>query len=162
MFDLQGLAFRFGNVVGPRQTHGVGFDFINKLKANKNELHILGDGKQSKSYVYISDIINAVLLTNSKVKDRFAAFNIATGDYITVSEIAKIVIEQMMGSKASVQLIYSGGDRGWKGDIPIVRLNTDKIRKLGWQCKHNSYQALERSVKEMLDQDKSLIARKDI
>jgi len=150
MFDMSGLAFRFGNVVGARQTHGVGFDFINKLKANDSELHILGDGKQSKSYVHISDIINAVLLANEKVKDRFAAFNIATGDYITVTEIAHIVIKKVVGNAAKVKLIFSGGDRGWRGDIPIVRLNTNKIRGLGWQCHHTSAQAIERSIDEML------------
>ncbi len=150
MFDMSGLAFRFGNVVGARQTHGVGFDFINKLKANKQELHILGDGKQSKSYVHISDIVNAVLLANEKMKDRFAAFNIATGDYITVTEIANIVISKVVGDIGKVKLVYSGGDRGWKGDIPIVRLNTDKIKILGWQCKYNSAQAIEKSIEEML------------
>ena len=150
MFDMSGLAFRFGNVVGARQTHGVGFDFINKLRANNGELHILGDGKQSKSYVHISDIINAVLLANEKVKDRFAAFNIATGDYITVTEIANIVIKKVVGDAAKVKLIFSGGDRGWKGDIPIVRLNTNKIRGFGWQCHHTSAQAIERSIDEML------------
>jgi UDP-glucose 4-epimerase len=160
MFDMSGLAFRFGNVVGARQTHGVGFDFINKLRANNRELHILGDGKQSKSYVHISDIVNAVLLANKKVEHGFAAFNIATGDYITVTEIADIVIRKVVGDKAKVKLIFSGGDRGWKGDIPIVRLNTNKIKALGWQCHHTSAQAIERSIDEMLKEKEHLeIAR---
>lgn len=150
MFDMTGLAFRFGNIVGARQTHGIGFDFINKLRANNRELHILGDGTQSKSYVHISDIVNAVWLANEKVKDRFSAFNIATGDYISVNEIADIVIKKVVGNTAKVKLIFSGGDRGWKGDIPIVRLNTNKIKALGWQCHHTSYQAIEKSIDEML------------
>ena len=152
MFDLSGIVFRFGNVVGPRQTHGVGLDFIRKLKANPHQLTILGDGQQSKSYVYISDIINAVLLANEKVDGKFAAFNVATGDYITVTEIAKIAIKKVVGELSKVELVFSGGDRGWKGDVPVVRLNTDKIRGLGWQCRHNCAQAIERSIEEMLKQ----------
>jgi len=152
MFNLKGIAFRFGNVVGPRQTHGVGFDFIHKLQANPNELTILGDGQQSKSYVYISDIINAVLWANEKVQERFAAFNVATGDYITVTEIAKIVIEKVIGDTKKVKLNYTGGDRGWKGDVPVVRLNTEKIKKLGWRCEHRSAQAIARSIDDMLKQ----------
>ncbi len=152
MFNLKGIAFRFGNVVGPRQTHGIGFDFINKLKANASELTILGDGKQSKSYVYVSDIINAVLLANEKVQECFSAFNVATGDYITVAEIAKIVVEKIVADSNKVKLNYTGGDRGWKGDIPVVRLNTDKIKKLGWRCEYNSKQAIVKSIDEMLKQ----------
>ncbi len=150
MFDLSGLVFRFGNVVGPRQTHGVGLDFIRKLKENPHQLTILGDGQQSKSYVHISDIIDAVWLANEKVEDEFAAFNVATGDYITVTEIARIAINKIVGDPSKVKFIFTGGDRGWKGDVPVVRLNTDKIRSLGWHCQHNSAQAIERSIDEML------------
>ena len=151
MFDMSGLAFRFGNVVGPRQTHGVGFDFIRKLKANPNELIVLGDGQQSKSYVYISDIVNAVLLANEKVKEPFVAFNVATGDYITVHEIANVVIKKVVGDLNKVKLSFTGGDRGWKGDIPVVRLNTNKIRSLGWYCQYKSMQAIEKSIDDMMN-----------
>jgi UDP-glucose 4-epimerase len=150
MFGLSGIAFRFGNVVGPRQTHGVGLDFIRKLKANPKELEILGDGLQSKSYVYISDIVDAVLLAARKVDAPFETFNVATGDYITVKEIAQIAIEKVVGSASEVKLRFTGGDRGWKGDVPIVRLNTDKIRALGWACTHNCRQAIERSIESMV------------
>jgi len=152
MFDMSGIAFRFGNVVGPRQTHGVGFDFINKLKDNPRELTILGDGEQSKSYIYISDIMSAVLLANEKTKEPFAAFNVASGDYITVKEIASIVINKVASDPAKVKISFTGSNRGWKGDIPIVRLNTNKIRRLGWQCQYNCAQAIEKSVSEMLKQ----------
>jgi UDP-glucose 4-epimerase len=150
MFGISGIAFRFGNVVGPRQTHGVGLDFIAKLRANPKELEILGDGSQSKSYVYISDILDAVLLADSKVHTPFSVFNVATGDYITVKEIAQIVIEKLVGAGGDVKLRFTGGDRGWKGDVPIVRLNTDRIRSLGWVCSHNCRQAIQRSVEEMV------------
>lgn len=152
MFDMSGIVFRFGNVVGSRQTHGVGLDFIRKLKGNPKQLTILGDGQQSKSYVYISDIINAVLLANEKIDSPFAAFNVATGDYITVIEIAKIAIKKVIGDLNKVEFVFTGGDRGWKGDVPVVRLDTKKIRKLGWHCQHNCAQAIERSIEEMLKQ----------
>jgi len=152
MFDMSGLAFRFGNVVGPRQTHGVGFDFIRKLKETPNELTILGDGQQSKSYVYISDIVNAVLLANEKVNEHFAVFNVATGDYITVQEIANIAVKKVVGDLSKVKLSFTGGDRGWKGDIPVVRLNIDKIRNLGWKCHHTSVEAIEKSISGMLEE----------
>ncbi len=150
MFGISGIAFRFGNVVGPRQTHGVGLDFINKLKANPKTMEILGDGSQSKSYVYISDIMDAVLLAATKADKPCSVFNVATGDYLTVNEIAQIAIEKVLGPKAECKLTFTGGDRGWKGDVPIVRLNTNRIRALGWEPSHNSLQSMERSIEDML------------
>jgi UDP-glucose 4-epimerase len=152
MFDLSGVAFRFGNVVGPRQTHGVGYDFIRKLRQNPHSLDILGDGSQSKSYVYITDIVDAVLTAHEKVTKPFDVFNVATGDYVTVKEIAEIVVKQVIGDLSKVELKYAGGDRGWKGDVPIVRLNTDKIKSLGWSRQYSSAQAIEKSVADMLAQ----------
>ncbi len=99
MFDLRGCGFRFGNVVGPRQTHGVGFDFARRLLASAAAgespivLKILGDGSQSKSYVHVSDIVRAVLAAHQKTTAPFAAYNVATGDYITVREIAALAVE---------------------------------------------------------------------
>jgi UDP-glucose 4-epimerase len=150
MFDMFGCAFRFGNVVGPRQTHGVGFDFVRRLLDEPTELRILGDGTQSKSYVYVADIIDAVLLAAVKAPRPFSAFNVATGDYITVTEIAEIALEVLGLDRNSTKLIYSGGDRGWKGDVPIVRLNTDKIRSLGWHNERSTAQAIRDSLVSML------------
>jgi len=149
MFGLSGIAYRFGNVVGPRQTHGVGYDFIRKLQENPQQLTILGDGFQSKSYVYITDIISAVLLANEKFSGIFDVFNVATGDYITVRDIANIAIQTIVGDEI-VALKFSGGDRGWKGDVPIIRLNTDKIRSLGWQNQYNSAEAIKKSIEAMI------------
>jgi UDP-glucose 4-epimerase len=115
-------------------------------------LTILGDGQQSKSYVYISDIIDAVLLANEKANERFAAFNVATGDYITVRDIANIAITKIVGDLSKVEVSFTGGDRGWRGDVPVVRLNIEKIKKLGWLCRHTSAQAIERSISELIKQ----------
>ena len=92
MFDLRGRVFRFGNVVGPRQTHGIGFDFVHKLRADPSSLTILGDGSQSKSYIHVQDVVDAVLLAYERTESPFAAYNVATGDYITVREIADLAI----------------------------------------------------------------------
>jgi UDP-glucose 4-epimerase len=150
MFDLRGRAFRFGNVVGPRQTHGVGFDFVRRLLDDPARLRILGDGSQSKSYVDVEDVIDAVLLAGRTVAEPFRTFNVATGDYITVSEIAQLAAE-VIGLRAGETVHeYSGGSRGWKGDVPVVRLDTSRIRLLGWQNRLNSRQALVESMRAML------------
>jgi UDP-glucose 4-epimerase len=148
MFDLQAWIFRFANVVGPRQTHGVGFDFIRKLKKEPHKLQILGDGSQSKSYIHISDVIDAMLFVIEKQRQNVNVFNVATDDYITVNEIAEIVTEEMKLS--DVKFEHTGGSRGWKGDVPVVRFNLEKIHKLGWQSKYNSKQAIRLSIQELL------------
>jgi len=150
MFGLSGCAFRFGNVVGPRQTHGVGFDFARRLLKNSSELSILGDGSQSKSYVHVSDIIRAVLLAHEKTPTRYQVYNVGTGDEITVSQIAELAVECVGLPRGSVRFAYTGGDRGWKGDVPVVRLRTERIRGLGWAPRHNSREALAAAVNAMI------------
>jgi len=150
MFGLSARAFRFGNVVGPRQTHGVGYDFLRRLLQDASTLTILGDGRQSKSYIHVWDVIDAVLLASTECVKPYEVFNVATGDYVTVTEIAGLVIRVLEIDPADVRLEYTGGDRGWKGDVPIVRLDTDRIRSLGWRNRWSSSQALELAVGSML------------
>lgn len=150
MFDMTGCVFRFGNVVGPRQTHGVGFDFVRRLREQPGTLRILGDGSQSKSYIHVSDVVSAVLLANEKTSKPFEAYNVATGDYITVAEIARLAVEVVGLSPAQVAFEFTGGSRGWKGDVPIVRLNTDRIQRLGWKRSMSSAEALRQSMLAML------------
>ena len=126
MFGLVGRAFRFANVVGPRQTHGVGYDFVRRLKSDPTTLRILGDGSQSKSYIYVDDILEAVFLADRECKAVFDIFNVATGDYITVRQIADLAIKLYELSSTQVRLEFTGGDRGWKGDVPIVRFELRK------------------------------------
>lgn len=157
MFGLSGCAFRFGNVVGPRQTHGVGFDFVRRLQADPSELRILGDGTQSKSYIHVEDVMNAVLTAHSKTAKDFDVYNVATGDYITVTEIADLAVACLDLPRGSVQYQYTGGNRGWKGDVPVVRLNTDKIRGIGWSQKRGSAGALRDAI-QALHQDARICA----
>jgi UDP-glucose 4-epimerase len=151
MFGIAACAFRFGNVVGPRQTHGVGFDFVRHLRKQPDRLRVLGDGRQSKSYIYVEDMIDAVLLAHEKTLKNFEVYNVATGDYITVTEIAHLAMQVSGLSREEVQIEYTGGDRGWKGDVPVVRLNTDRIQGLGWTCRRTSEQALCVSLHSMVE-----------
>jgi UDP-glucose 4-epimerase len=146
MFDLSGSVFRFGNVVGPRQTHGVGFDFVRSLIADPKRLRILGDGRQSKSYIHVRDVVEAMLLAHRTQEKRYEAYNVATGDYITVTEIANLAGEVLGLDPDEVEYEYTGGSRGWKGDVPVVRLNTKRIRDLGWSNRYTSREALLESL----------------
>lgn len=149
MFGIRTLAFRFANVVGGMQTHGVGYDFLQKLTINGSELSILGDGTQSKSYVHISDIISGVLLAHKKNNKANDVFNISTDDSLTVNEIARAAINVCNLDINNVELKYSGGNRGWKADVPIVKLSADKIKNLGWRPKFSSKTAMERALQDM-------------
>jgi UDP-glucose 4-epimerase len=150
LFDLRACVFRFGNVVGPRQTHGVGYDFVRRLQSEPGRLTILGDGTQSKSYVHVRDVVDAVLLAAERTRERFRAYNVATGDYITVREIAELALECVGLSPAETELQFTGGDRGWKGDVPVVRLDTSRIRALGWTHTLSSREALRQSMLAIL------------
>ncbi len=150
MFGISGCVFRFGNVVGPRQTHGVGFDFVRRLLADSIHLTILGDGRQSKPYVHVTDVVDAVVMAEARTADPFVAYNVATGDYITVREIAELACEVLSLEPGTTAFHYTGGDRGWKGDVPIVRLDTTRIRALGWSNRLSTREALRASLKSML------------
>lgn len=150
MFGLTARAFRFANVVGPRQTHGVGYDFVRRLLADPTRLRILGDGSQSKSYIHVEDILEAVLLADQRCEARYDMFNVATGDYITVKEIADLA-RQVCGTPEA-QYELTGGDRGWKGDVPIVRFDCAKIQSLGWRCRRTSAQAVHDSMAAMREE----------
>jgi UDP-glucose 4-epimerase len=149
MFGLRARAFRFGNVVGPRQTHGVGFDFVRRLLDDPSQLTILGDGTQSKSYIHVEDVMDAVLTAAGAPTPAFEVYNVATGDYITVTEIAELAVE-VVGSDTATRFTFTGGDRGWKGDVPVIRLDTERIRKLGWANGRSTRGALRASLEALI------------
>lgn len=156
MFGLRACAFRFGNVVGPRQTHGVGFDFLRSLRARPNRLRILGDGQQSKPYVHVTDVVQAVLCAAGKATAPFSVFNVATDDAVTVNEIADLAVETL-GLAAMPARDYTGGSRGWRGDVPVVRLDSTRIRSFGWFPKWNSREAVRHSLQEMKSDERILL-----
>ena len=149
MFGLRACVFRFGNIVGPRQTHGVGVDFLRNLAANPRRLRILGDGRQSKPYLHVTDVVEAALCAAKKATAPFSVFNVATDDSVTVTEIAKLAVE-VLGLTPSPDFNYTGGCRGWRGDVPVVRLDSSRIRSLGWFPKWNSREAVRHSLQELV------------
>jgi UDP-glucose 4-epimerase len=152
MFESRGFVFRFGNVVGRRQTHGVGFDFVRRLRANPGVLTVLGNGTQSKSYVLVTDVVRAVLTAVDADSDAlFRAFNVATGDYVTVRDIVALALETLGLSTDDTDVRYGSESRGWKGDVPVVRIDTARIRSLGWEPTTGSAGALRISMRAMLE-----------
>jgi len=150
IFDVQAWIFRFANVIGSRGTHGVIVNFIDKLKANSKELEIMGDGKQSKSYVLVQDCVAAVLQMIQHSKDFVNICNVGNEDWVAVHRIAEIVSEEM-GLQPTFKFL--GGDRGWEGDIPKMRLSIDKIKALGWKPTCGSEQAVRKTVKALLNEN---------
>jgi UDP-glucose 4-epimerase len=148
MFGLHGVGFRFANVVGPRQTHGVAYDFVRRLLRDPSRLEILGDGQQSKSYIHVEDVLDAMLLLNDRGWTGFDVFNVATEDYVTVRQIADLVAERL--GLSGVAYAFTGGRRGWKGDVPVVRFDTTKLRGLGWSNGRTSVQALADAIDALI------------
>lgn len=147
MNDMNVLVFRFPNVIGPRLTHGVIFDFIKKLKANSTKLQILGNGRQAKPYMHVYDLVNAIMLF--KMRDKgVTVFNVGVENQTTVTEIAQIVCEGM-GLK-NVEFCYTGGEGGWKGDVPKFAYDLSKLHNAGWYPKLESKDAVIETVKEVL------------
>lgn len=149
LFGLRGRAFRFANVVGPRQTHGVGHDFLRRLLENPAELRILGDGGQSKPYIHVHDIVEAVLLTLTAEPRAYRVYNVAPTDHLTVREIADLAVEVLGRDPQTVEYRYSGGDRGWRGDVPVVRLDSTRMRSLGWRPRYSSREAMMSALRAM-------------
>ncbi len=150
-FDIQVWIFRPANIIGPRVTHGVIFDFIRRLKKDPKKLEILGDGQQSKSYLYVLDVINGINLAVKKAKKKINIFNIASNSFINVNQIADVITEEM---SISPKRSWTGGKIGWKGDVAKVRINNDEIIKLGWKPKYNSTEAVRKTVRVVLGKDK--------
>ena len=146
-FGFQGFVFRFGNVVGPRGTHGAMLDFLNKLKRNPNELEVLGDGRQSKPYVHVSDCVRGMLFGVDNAHERLNVLNIAPPDVTSVAQIAELCVRASPYPEA--RLLFTGGERGWPGDVPISRLNPEKFAELGFRVSHSSDQAVEAAVRAL-------------
>lgn len=154
MFGFNGIVARIANVVGERSDHGVIYDFVNKLKANPNVLEVLGDGKQCKSYLHVSDCINALLTLLKNSKDHFSIYNVGSEDKVDVITIAKVVIEEM--SLRDVEIRIAGGieGRGWKGDVKEMQLDISKIKSLGWKPKLSSKEAVRFASKALVKDNK--------
>ena len=152
MFGIRARAFRFGNVVGPRQTHGVGYDFLRKLRQDPRRLAVLGDGSQAKPYVHAGDVVDAVLLAAERDASPFAVYNVATDDLLPVREIAALAIDCLGLDPTALEVSFGDSPRGWPGDVPVVRLDSARIRGLGWRPRHDSRQAMAAALAAMRDE----------
>lgn len=148
MFDLTGTVFRFANVVGPHMTHGVTHDFARRLRADSSHLRIMGDGNQSKPYIHADDVVAAMLLVVFHQTSGYQYYNVGSEDHLLVREIADIVVAEM--GLENVKYEYTGGARGWRADVPIYRLDTRKVRSLGWKNEMNSREAVTASTRSLL------------
>ena len=142
-YGIRSYLFRFANIIGPTMTHGVIYDFIQKLRATPDHLEVLGDGRQSKSYLLVGDCVDAMLLARDRARDLTNLFNLGTPDRVTVKEIAEIVVAAT-GGRAAIR--YTGGERGWAGDVPQQLLAIDRISRLGWAPSSTSREAVQRTV----------------
>ncbi len=149
MCDMSAVIFRFPNVIGPRLTHGAVFDFIRKLRKNPAELEILGNGTQCKPYIYVLDLVEAIMRLTNGFGAGETVYNISvTSPGTTVTHIAEIVVEEL-GLK-DVRFRYTGGDRGWKGDVPRFSYDISKVLSTGWMPKHTSDEAVRQTVKDAI------------
>lgn len=149
-FDMQAWIFRFANIVGPRSTHGITVDFIRKLQENPIQLEILGDGKQEKSYLHVSECVDAILFAIEKSKEDVNIFNIGSEDTISATGIGRAIVEEMKLSE--VKFIYTGGSRGWKGDVPRMRLDIEKLKDIGWKPAYTSERSVRETARTLLEE----------
>jgi UDP-glucose 4-epimerase len=147
MNDISCLIFRFPNVVGPRLTHGVIYDFMRKLKADPKHLHILGDGTQAKPYMHITDLLLAIFFFDNGEKG-VRIYNVGVDSLTTVKHIADSVCKKM--NLQDVEYTYTGGRGGWLGDVPVFAYNLEKIHASGWNAKYKSNEAVEITIDEEL------------
>ncbi|MBV8030973.1 MAG: NAD-dependent epimerase/dehydratase family protein, partial [Betaproteobacteria bacterium] len=142
-FGFQGFLFRFVSILGERYTHGHVFDFYRSLRRDPKELRVLGDGKQRKSYLYVQDCVDAMLLAVAQCRDRVNVFNLGTDEYCTVNDSIGWITGHL-GLRP--ELRYAGGERGWVGDSPFIFLDCARIRALGWRPKLSIKQGILRTV----------------
>lgn len=147
MNEMEVLVFRFPNVIGPRLTHGVIFDFVKRLKADPSHLRILGDGTQSKPYIYVLDLVDAIMRFKDVPKG-VTLYNVGVTSQTSVTRIAEIVCEKM--GLAGIPFEYTGGRGGWKGDVPVFSYNLDKIHATGWKASMTSDEAVAKTVEMVM------------
>jgi UDP-glucose 4-epimerase len=147
-FNMKSWNFRFANIVGERSGHGVITDFIRKLRENPAELEILGDGRQAKSYLEVHECIAAMLFATGKARGTVNTFNIGSEDWIDVKTIAEIIIEEM--HLPGTKLRFTGGERGWVGDVPRMQLSIDRLKSLRWKPQLGSGDSVRLAVRDLL------------
>ena len=149
-FDFQAWIFRFANIIGERGTHGVIFDFIHKLKNDNSRLEVLGNGLQEKSYMEVKECVNAILHIYDTQNKQINLFNLGSHDTCSVKRIAEIVTEETGNKDAKIE--YTGGSRGWAGDIPRARLGIEKMLSTGYAVGYNSEDAVRHTARALIEE----------
>ncbi len=147
MNEIDACVFRFANVIGPRLTHGVIFDFVRKLTTDPSTLKVLGDGSQTKPYIYVDDLIRAIIALHDRVKG-MTVYNVGVETSSSVSFIAELVREEMKATQARIE--YGTEKIGWKGDVPRFSFDLSKIHATGWRAERTSDEAVRQTVREVL------------
>ena len=148
-YGMKAWVYRFANIIGSRSTHGVIFDFVQKLRANPAELEILGDGRQSKSYLAVENCVTAMVHAPTISDGTFNVFNIGSEDWVSVKRIAELIVEEMQ--LKDVTFRFTGGDRGWIGDVPMMRLAVDKLKSFDWTPDITSEESVRRAIRATLE-----------
>jgi UDP-glucose 4-epimerase len=151
-YGIRCWIYRFGNIVGPNPTHGVIHDFVLRLRETPDRLVVLGDGTQSKPYVYVEDCLDGMEFGVANAGDEVNVFNLAVDDQTTVREIADWTIEAMGIDRAAIRVEYGDAPRGWRGDVPQVKLDTSRMTALGWKPQLSSGESVRRTIAEVVEQ----------
>jgi len=155
-FGMQACIFRFVSIMGERYTHGHVFDFYKQLLEHPGELHVLGDGTQRKSYLYVQDCVDAILLALERASTPVSVFNLGTDEYCRVTDSIHWICERLGLDPA---LHFAGGDRGWIGDNPFIFLDCSRMRSLGWRPRLTIQQSVVRTVEYLQANQHILSAR---
>ena len=145
LYGIRGWIYRFANIIGRRSTHGILYDLVEKLNRNPEELEVLGDGNQKKSYLLVEECVDGMIFGFKNAKDKLNYFNLGSEDQLEVKRIVELLVEET-GLK-NVEVQYTGGESGWAGDVPEFLLSTKKMADLGWKPEHNSEQAIRESAR---------------
>jgi len=147
-FGMNAWLIRFPNVVGGRATHGILYDLIHKLMKDTKTLTVLGNGKQEKPYLYVKELVEGIVYVWKSAKGRYNYYNLGSQSTITVSGIVKTLLKEL-GLEGRTRIKYTGGDRGWVGDVPRFKYSTSKVNRLGWRARSDSKRAILLTVKEL-------------
>lgn len=145
LYGIKAWIYRFANIVGHRSTHGILYDLVQKLNSNRKVLEVLGDGKQKKSYMLAEECVDGMIYGFKHAKDKVNYFNLCADDQIAVKRIVEILVEETRIKNLKVK--YTGGEGGWKGDVPVFLLSNKKMAKLGWKPKHSSEEAIREAAR---------------
>ncbi|MFW9887000.1 MAG: NAD-dependent epimerase/dehydratase family protein [Candidatus Thorarchaeota archaeon] len=141
LYGFESVSLRLANIIGPRLTHGVIFDFYEKLKENPNHLEVLGTGLQEKSYMYVTDATDATIALAENMASGYTPVNVGSGERLKVRDIAQLVVEELTGN--NVKIRYTGSERGWSGDVLTTDLDVGLLRKAGWKQKISPRQGVK-------------------